>query len=87
MYTYEIYRKDRRRKTGDRLVKKQDTENMNPAEIARAMEKHFPASKGYRVVIHETWVTRENFLSGKKYQERYDTPRSCSPACELYWTM
>ena len=26
-------------------------------------------------------------LGGKEYQERYDTPRFCSPSSESYWSM
>ena len=84
MYTVEIYKRDRRRKSGERLVRKEDLAitRSDAQGIAEAYELD-----GYRVAIHQTWVTRENFLSGKKYQERYDTPRSCSPATELYWSM
>lgn len=79
MYTVEIYRADRRRKSGERLVEKRDVESIDAAMAV-------PCRPGYRVAIHETWVTRENFLSGKRYQERYDTPRHCSPSSELYWS-
>lgn len=79
-YTVEVYKQDRRRKSGERLVEKRDVESIDEAMA-------YPCRRGYRVAIHQTWVTRENFLSGKKYQERYDTPRSCSPASELYWAM
>jgi len=84
MYTVEIYKSDRRRKSGERLVKKEDlaVTRSDAQGIQEAWEL-----KGYRAEIHETWVTRKNFLSGREYEERYDTPRSCSPATELYWSM
>ena len=37
--------------------------------------------------IHETYVTRVNMMGGAEYQERYDTPRYCSPSSEAYWSM
>jgi len=80
MYTIEVYKTDRRRKSGERLVEKRDVDGIDAAVS-------WPLRQGERVEIHRTWVTRENFLSGKKYEERYDTPRHCSPASELYWSM
>jgi hypothetical protein len=35
----------------------------------------------------EKSVTRINLISGAEYQEKINTPRSCSPASELYWSM
>ena len=32
-------------------------------------------------------VTKDNMMSGKEYQERYDTPHFCSPSSETYWSM
>lgn len=32
-------------------------------------------------------VERTNIMTGKKYMEASDTPRCCSPASELYWSM
>jgi hypothetical protein len=84
MYTVEVYKRDRRLKSGERLVEKEDLEVTR--SDAQGIQEAYEL-QGYRVEIFETWVTRENFLSGKRYQERYDTPRSCSPATELYWSM
>jgi len=84
MYTLEVYKSDRRRKSGERLVRKEDLAVTR--SDAQGIQEAYELA-GYRAEIFETWVTRENFLSGKKYQERYDTPRSCSPASELYWSM
>jgi len=35
----------------------------------------------------EKMVTRTNLMSGKEYQEPINTPNSCSPASETYWSM
>ena len=35
----------------------------------------------------EKMVTRINLMSGKEYKERANTPISCSPAFETYWSM
>ena len=39
------------------------------------------------VEVFETFVTRQNLIGGKEFQERYDTPYFCSPASESYWSM
>jgi hypothetical protein len=42
---------------------------------------------GIIIELHETFVTRTNLMGGAEYQERYDTPRFCSPSSEAYWSM
>jgi hypothetical protein len=32
-------------------------------------------------------VTRTNLMTGQEYQEDVNTPRSCSPSSELFWSM
>jgi len=41
----------------------------------------------YREIFPVKMVERVNLRSGKTYMEAEDTPRSCSPASELYWSM
>ena len=84
-YTLELYKSDRRCKSGEKLVRKVDIGEKTLLEaqvIARAKEM-----QGYLVDIKETFVTRKNLLTGTEFQERYDTPVYCSPAFESYWTM
>ena len=84
MYTVEIYKKDARTKSGERLVLKQDylTDNLSMLEHT---VKH--TWRGHRYEIHETFVTRKNMMNGQLFQERYDTPYYCSPSSETYWSM
>ena len=86
MYTAEIYKRDGRTKQGERLVLKEDF-NTSRRALKSNLSRVYPASKGFRVEIHDTFVTRTNSHTGREYEERYDTPRSCSPASELYWSM
>jgi hypothetical protein len=37
--------------------------------------------------VFETYVTKQNLMGGTEFQERYDTPRYCSPSSETYWSM
>jgi len=84
-YTLELYKADRRVKEGRRLVAKEDF-----APSTRAYIQAVIASKtklGFIVEASETWVTKRNMMSGTTYRERYDTPNSCSPSSETFWSM
>lgn len=90
MYTLEIYKADRRVKSGERLVGKYDYDRADRAAMEREIAALYPTYKqrdGYRFEIHETYVLRKNMMGGAEYQERYDTPRHCSPSSEAYWSM
>ena len=81
-YTVEIYKVDRRRKNGLVLVYKTD---YNDVDLAQ-MQRMYPERPGYRVKILETYVTLKNFMTGRDYQERYDTPYTASASSETYWS-
>jgi hypothetical protein len=84
--TVEVYKRDGRMKSGERLVKKIDhvTER---TMLEHTYKTTYLARDGYRLEFHETYVTRTNMMGGKEYQERYDTPNYCSPSSESYWSM
>ena len=84
-YTLEIYKADRRTKEGRRLVVKQDFAPSTRDYIENVVEQK--RKLGFIVELFETYVTRKNLMGGKEYQERYDTPRFCSPSSEAYWSM
>ena len=87
MYTVEIYKKDKRTKSGERLVLKKDYDTDNLSVLEHTVKHTWRVSQGFRFEIHETMVTRTNMMGGAEYQERYDTPRYCSPSSEAYWSM
>ena len=88
MYTVEIYKKDKRlKKTGERLFSKTDYDTDNLSMLEHTVKHTYLPSQGFRYEIHETMVTRTNMMGGAEYQERYDTPRYCSPSSEAYWSM
>jgi len=85
-YTVEVYKRDKRTKTGEQLERKLEY----PAQISRLrlerdLLKIFTHEKGFRIELHETFVTRKNLFSGVEFQERYDTPSFCSPSSESFW--
>ena len=85
-YTLEIWKKDRRFKDlGRRLYAKQDFAPSTKDYIEAVAEQK--RKLGFIVYVYETYVTRKNHMSGREYQERYDTPYFCSPSSESYWSM
>ena len=87
MFTVEVYKTDKRKKSGERQVLKQDYDTDNRSMLEHTVKHTWRASQGYRYEIHETYVTRKNLLTGKEFQEHYDTPYFCSPSSESYWSM
>jgi hypothetical protein len=85
-YTVEVYKRDGRTRAGERLeCKLSYPVCMSPLQLEKDLVKVFTAAKGFRLEIHETFVTRKNLVTGKKFQERYDTPSFCSPSSESFW--
>jgi len=87
MYTVEIYKKDKRVKSGERLFSKTDYDTDNLSMLEHTVKHTWRASAGFRYAIHETYVTKQNLMGGAEFKERYDTPYYCSPASESYWSM
>ena len=87
MYTVEIYKKDARKKSGERLFAKTDYDTDNLSMLEHTVKHTWRASQGFRYEIHETYVTKRNLMGGAEFKERYDTPYYCSPASESYWSM
>ena len=83
MYTVEIYKTDKRKKSGERLVLKNDYATDNRSTLEKSVKDHL--GKGERYEIHATMVTRTSIMGGE-FQERYDTPYYCSPSSETYWS-
>jgi len=87
MYTVEIYKKDKRNRSGERMVMKKDYNTDNLSMLEHTVKHTWQPSQGFRYKIHQTMVTRTNIVGGATYQERYDTPFCCSPSSETYWSM
>jgi hypothetical protein len=84
--TVEVYKRDLRYKSGERLVRKVDHTTADPSAVEAFYSQRYPATKDYRYEIHETMVRRRNFMTGREFMERYDTPYFCSPSSETYWS-
>jgi hypothetical protein len=91
-YTVEIYKTDRRikkderygkDKVGLRFVEVKDFAPVTRDYIETLADDY--RKEGVVVHVYETFVSRKNMMSGKEYQERYDTPYYCSPSSETFW--
>ena len=87
MYTVEVFKADKRTKSGERQVLKQDYDTDNLLMLEHTVKHTWRAADGYRYEIHATYVTKKNMMNGQEFQERYDTPYYCSPSSETYWSM
>lgn len=92
-YTLEIYKSDKRikrverygkNKVGLRFYQAIDFAPVTKDYIETVAEQK--RKLGFVVEVFETFVTRKNMMSGKEYQERYDTPYYCSPSSETFWS-
>lgn len=90
-HTVYIYKKDARKKTGERLVSTTVWQNRDAAEMAREVRELqyelWPVSKGYRIEFVPTTKMVKNLMTGLMVEIAHDTPRSCDPSTELYWSM
>jgi len=84
-YTVEVYKQDRRTRAGERLVEKHDYRAEGRHIVESVYTEYYPVEQGFRLAIHETFVTRTNIITGLEFQERYDTPYFCSPSSESFW--
>ena len=93
-YTIELYKADKRirkderygrNKAGLRFMEIIEFDLVTKDFINVVVSDYTKA--GYVPKLFETYVTRKNMMSGKEYQERYDTPGFCSPSSESFWSM
>ena len=89
-YTMYIYKTDGRTKTGERLYSTTVWTGKDEASMQREVQElhihHYPRSQ-FRMEYCPAMKTVRNLMSGKDVQISHDTPRSCDPSSELYWSM
>ena len=89
-YTMYIYKTDRRYKTGERLyttaVYCDRDDNGMRREVAELWPMYRPED-GFRFEWFPVMKKVKNLMTGKTVEIPYDTPRSCDPSSELYWSM
>lgn len=90
IYTLKIYRYDRRCKSGERFIQsydfdRHDDEAMQREVVALRAAGYFDDM--YRIEFAPKYITVTNLMTGKPVQINADTPWSCRPDSESYWSM
>jgi hypothetical protein len=89
-YTLYIYKRDRRCKAGERLFSTTVWPAMDKEGMNRTVVELYPlykATDGFRMEYVPTMKRVRNLMSGVEIEIPHDTPRSCDPSSELYWSM
>ncbi len=89
-YTLYIYKRDRRCKAGERLFSTTVWPAMDKESMNRTVVELYPlykATDGFRMEYVPTMKRVRNLMSGVEIEIPHDTPRSCDPSSELYWSM
>jgi hypothetical protein len=89
-YTLYIYKADKRYKTGERLFSTTVWSVNDDNAMRRTVAELFPLYRpedGFRFDWTPSMKTVKNLMTGVPVQIPTDTPRSCDPSSELYWSM
>ena len=89
-YTLYIYKADKRCKTGERLFSTTVWNVKDDNGMRRTVGNLFdlyPPIKGWRFDWTPSMKKVTNLMSGVEIEIPHDTPRSCDPSSELYWSM
>ena len=86
-----VYKRDRRTKAGERFVSRYPFKGMDRATVERELlalsQQLYPAAAGWRFEVTPATRTVKNLMTGELVEIAWDTPRSCDPSSELYWSM
>jgi hypothetical protein len=89
-YTLYIYKRDRRCKAGERLFSTTVWPVKDDNAMRRTINELYPlykATDGFRMEYVPTTKIVKNLMTGADVEIAHDTPRSCDPSSELYWSM
>ena len=88
-WTMYIYKNDRRCTTGQRLFSTTVWRDRDEATMVREVQELaqlYPTSQ-FQIMFCPTTRTVRNLMTGEMVEIAHDTPRSCDPSSELYWSM
>jgi hypothetical protein len=90
-WTVSVFKIDRRCRAGERFVAKYPFTGMDRATVERELreltQQLYPKKDGWRFEVNPATKIVRNLMTGKDVEIAYDTPRSCDPSTELYWSM
>lgn len=86
-----VYKADRRTRTGERFVSKYPFNGMDRDTVERELRELavalYPQKSGWRFDVQPAMKTVKNLMTGKLVEIAADTPLSCDPSSETYWSM
>lgn len=85
-FTIEIYRKDKRKKEGRRLIDRIEVDAACKADVEVLAEGKIAKDAKLCYEVHATYREVRNIMSGKIVKEHYLTPYYCSVGSETYWS-
>jgi hypothetical protein len=89
-YTLQVFKADHRTKTGDRLFTTMSImakdDNQMRGIVAAYFDMYSP-DQGWRYEWCPAKRTVKSLMTGKDVEIDYDTPWSCNPSSETYWSM
>jgi hypothetical protein len=83
-WTMYVYKQDQRYKAGERLVSTTVWRDRDEATMQRECQE--VSGQGFRAEAFPNKTVR-NLMTGALVEIAHDTPRSCDPSSELYWSM
>lgn len=90
-WTMYIWKLDRRTKRGERLFSTTVWTDRDAAAMDREVQELFLTGlytvDQFRVEVVPSMKTVRNLITGAAVEIPHDTPRSCDPSSELYWSM
>jgi hypothetical protein len=90
-WTMYIWKLDRRTKRGERLYSTTVWRDRDAATIDREVQELFLIGlytvDKFRVEVVPTTKTVRNLMTGQDVVIAHDTPRSCDPSSEQFWSM
>jgi hypothetical protein len=90
-WTLYIWKLDRRTKRGERLFSTTVWTGRDEAAMQREVNELLLSGlytvDQFRFEYVPTMKTVKNLMTGADVQIPHDTPRSCDPSSELYWSM
>lgn len=89
-YKLNVYKLDRRTKTGRRFVKSYDYPTLDETGVRGEilnLQVLYPKYGGWIFEYHPLTRTVTNLMSGREVEIAWDTPAGCDPSSETYWSM
>ena len=86
-FTVYTYKTDKRTKSKEKLVGTRVIKDMDEQTLKAIVVVALEMNPGFRFEYFPTMKTVTNLMSGVDIQIPHDTPWSCNPASETYWSM